>query len=71
MERLICFKAEDWEKKYIEKACTITNTEPCTGNYIEMNFLLTLLEDLVSEYDKLQEDYGDLEERFDDRYGKE
>lgn len=68
MERIICFKIDDWEKKYIEKASEITRTEYTDTNYIEMNYLVTLLEDLVTEYDKLKEDYGDLEERYTDKY---
>lgn len=75
MERIICFKIDDWEKKYIERASEITNTEYIDTNYIEMNYLVSLLEDLTTEYDKLQEEYndlqeeyGNLEERYTDRY---
>ena len=67
-ERIICFKVDEWEKEYIEKASKITSTEYVDTNYIEMNYLVTLLEDLVTEYEKLQEDYEDLEERYTDKY---
>jgi len=72
MERIVCLKIDDWEKEYIEKASKITGTEYIDTNYIEANYLVTLLQDLVTEYGKLEEDYGDLEERYTDKYfGKE
>lgn len=68
MERELYFKIDDWEKKYIQRASEITNTEYKDTDYQEVNYLVALLEDLLTEYDNLQESYNDLEERYDDKY---
>ena len=67
-ERIVCLKVDDWEKEYLEKASKITGTEFIDTNYIEANYLMTLIEDLVTEYENLEESYGELEERYTDRY---
>ena len=68
MERIFCFKVDDWEKEYIKKASEITETEYEDTNYIEANHLVSLLEDLVSEYEKLQEECDSWQERYTDKY---
>lgn len=72
MERIVCLKIDNWEKEYLEKASKITMTEYIDTNYIEVNYLITLIQDLVTEYGNLQEAYELLEERYTDKYfGKE
>lgn len=68
MERIIGIKVDENEKEDIRKASEITTTEYIDANFYEVNYLVTLLQDLVMAYDKLQEDYNDLEERYTDKY---
>jgi hypothetical protein len=68
MERIIGIKVDEHEKEDIRKASEITTTEYIDANFYEVNYLVTLLQDLVMAYDKLQEDYNDLEERYTDKY---
>jgi hypothetical protein len=68
MERIIGIEVDEHEKEDIRKASEITTTEYIDANFYEVNYLVTLLQDLVMAYDKLQEDYNDLEERYTDKY---
>ena len=62
-------KLDNDEFKMIERASNITCTDyDLMGNFIPVESMLSIIEDLILEIDRLEENYKDLENDLESNY---
>ena len=63
------YKLNETEYQRIQKISDLTNTDyELNGNFIPVENLLSVIEDLVYELNNLEEKYKDLEEDLEENY---
>ena len=67
MENTVYIKLLDTEYKMLKEIEEITNTNYEVGDFIKVENLIAVIDDLKREYDDLQEEYDNYKEKQTDK----